>query len=329
MQSWGETPFRAKQIMAAAWTPGTSLFSQVSMLPLALRKKLDDFFLISKPFMPKNLVTSTDGTSKALFELSDKLQIESVAIPFRNRLTFCLSSQVGCSLGCRFCATARMGFIRNLTTAELVGQLRGLIALVKRLPTSIVLMGMGEPLQNLDSVRSFVELIHHPQALNWSANKTTISTSGWLPGLEAITQNPLPAKLAFSLNAVTDGMRSQIMPVNRRYPLADILAALKKYAQAKQESITVEYVLLKGVNDRPEDARILARLLKSLPSKINLIPWNEVAGIPFHSPSAEIVQQFKTELLKQGALATLRLSRGAAIGAACGQLARQHHRRAA
>jgi 23S rRNA (adenine2503-C2)-methyltransferase len=329
MATWGETPFRVRQIIGAAWTPDVTQFAQVSALPLALRRKLDEHFFIPAPWMPKSVLKAADGTCKAVFELNDGRQVESVSIPLPNRLTFCLSSQVGCALGCRFCATARMGFVRHLASGEIIGQLRGLAAYGKQKPTNVVLMGMGEPLQNLEAVRSFVDLIHHPQALSWSPNKTTISTSGWLPGIESLIAQPLPAKLAFSFNAVTDELRNRIMPVNRRYPLGEILPALKKYVRSRNETLTVEYVLLGGVNDRPEDARLLARLLKSLPSKINLIPFNETPGIPFKAPKAETVQAFKAELQKHGALTTLRQSRGAEIGAACGQLARQPQRRAA
>ncbi|NTV52745.1 MAG: 23S rRNA (adenine(2503)-C(2))-methyltransferase RlmN [Candidatus Firestonebacteria bacterium] len=329
MNAWGETPFRVRQIIAAAWAPETASFAQITTLPLALRRKLDEHFFIPAPWVPKSVFTAADGTAKAVFELSDGRQIESVSIPLPRRLTFCLSSQVGCALGCRFCATARMGFVRHLSTGEIVGQLRGLRAYGSKLPTNVVLMGMGEPLQNLDSVRGFVELISHPQALSWSPNKTTISTSGWLPGLEDLITHPLPAKLAFSFNAVTDEIRNRIMPVNRRYPLSDVLATLKKYSRAKSETLTVEYVLLKGVNDRLEDARLLVRLLKALPSKINLIPFNEIPGIPFQAPDPETVLAFKAELQKHGALTTLRSSRGAEIGAACGQLARQPQKQAA
>jgi 23S rRNA (adenine2503-C2)-methyltransferase len=329
MGAWGETPFRVRQIIAAAWAPGTAAFSAVSALPLPLRRKLDGHFTIPAPWAPRSVLTAADGTAKAVFELADGRQVESVSIPLPGRLTFCLSSQVGCALGCRFCATARMGFVRNLSAGEIAGQLRGLMAYGKKAPTNVVLMGMGEPLQNLDAVRGFVELIHHPQALNWSRNKTTISTSGWLPGIEALIAEPLPAKLAFSFNAPTEALRSRLMPVNRKFPLADVLAALKKYARTKGETLTVEYVLLRGVNDRPEDARLLARLLKSLPSKINLIPFNEIPGIPFRTPDADTVRAFQAELQKHGTLTTLRSSRGAEIGAACGQLARQPQRRAA
>ncbi len=329
MHTWGETAFRVKQIIAAAWKPNVSRFSDVSTLPKLLRQKLDAYFSIPAPWIPKQRLASSDGTVKGVFELADGAQIESVSIPLEGRLTFCLSSQVGCAMGCRFCATARMGFIRNLTAGEISGQLRSLMHLVNQIPTNIVLMGMGEPLQNLDAVRTFTELIHHPQALSWSPKKTTVSTSGWIPGITAITEQPLPARLAFSLNAVTDEVRTQIMPINRRFPLAEVMTALKKYAHATQESITIEYVLIRGVNDRIEDARILARLLKSLPSKINLIPWNEIPGIDLHAPTSDSVQQFKLELAKMGALAIVRVSRGSAIGAACGQLARQHSRRAA
>ncbi len=329
LAEWQIPLFRTAQVIAAAWSPGAEGFSGVSSLPRSLRARLDERFVLPAPPTPVRTLNAPDGTVKAVFALADGAEIESVGIPQGRRLTFCLSSQVGCALGCRFCATARLGFRRNLTAGELIAQVRGLAAWMKRPPTNLVLMGMGEPLQNLPALRSALALLLHPQALNWSPHKTTVSTSGWVPGLEALTAEPLPAKQAFSLKAVDDDLRSRLMPVNRRYPLERVMTALRAYARVDPRPIAVEYVLLGGTNDRPEDARRLGRLLRTLPVKINLIAWNPVPGLPYRTPSEEAIAAFRRELRSEHHLVTRRLSRGVEIGAACGQLAGRAERRAA
>jgi len=327
LSGWNEPDFRVNQVIAAAWTPGMTSFAQATSLPLDLRDKLDRHFLPSDPPKPQTVWQAQDGTVKALFNFSDGARIESVSIPFQERLTFCLSTQCGCSLGCRFCATSTLGFKRNLTAGEIIAQIRGLAALQQHTPTNLVFMGMGEPLQNLDALRRVLEIIGHSKTLRWSPSKTTVSTSGWVPGIEAITREPIPAKLAFSLNAAHDDLRSKLMPVNRRYPLQQVLDALRKYVLVSDQPVTVEYVLLGGVNDRPEEARLLLRLLKNLPSKINLIPWNAAPGMPFRPPSDKAIADFVQELRRGHARVTLRASRGTEIGAACGQLAARSVRR--
>lgn len=329
LAEWQAPRFRTAQVIAAAWSPGAEAFSGVCALPRSLRSRLDERFVLPAPPKPVRTLNAPDGTVKAVFSLADGAEIESVGIPQGRRLTFCLSSQVGCALGCRFCATARLGFRRNLSAGELIAQVRGLAAWMQRPPTNLVFMGMGEPLQNLPALRSALALLTHPQALNWSPHKTTVSTSGWVPGLEALAAKPLPAKLAFSLNAVSDDLRSRLMPVNRRYPLERVLAALRAYARRDPREIAVEYVLLAGTNDRPEDARRLGRLLRTLPVKINLIAWNPVPGLPFRTPGEDAIAAFRRELRSEHHLVTQRLSRGAEIGAACGQLAGRAERRAA
>lgn len=329
LSDWNEPAFRASQTIAAAWTPGAVRFAEATSLPQALRARLDATFVLPRPLKPKTVRTAADGTVKALFEFADGACVESVGIPHQDRLTFCLSTQCGCALGCAFCATARLGFRRNLVPGEIIGQIRGLSALLQRTPTNLVLMGMGEPLQNLEAVRNVLAQITHPKAMNWSPRKTTVSTSGWLPGIQAITRDPIPAKLAFSLNAARNDLRDRLMPVNRRWPLAEVLAALREYARATGQAVTVEYVLLGGVNDGPEDARLLVRLLRNLPCKINLIPWNPSPESTFRPPAPAAVDAFLRELRRGRTLVTFRESRGAEIGAACGQLAARAQRRAA
>ncbi|MEW6515754.1 MAG: 23S rRNA (adenine(2503)-C(2))-methyltransferase RlmN [candidate division FCPU426 bacterium] len=324
--AWGESAYRTKQVIAAAWEPGAASFRQATSLPVALRQQLDHAFQLPKPWLPENEYEAPDGTLKAVFRLADRETIESVAIPKDDRLTFCLSTQAGCAMGCRFCASARGGLRRSLTAGEIIGQIRSLALRLDQRPTNLVLMGMGEPLQNLDAVRSALEQLTHPQAWNFSPKKTVVSTSGWLPGLEALSRFPLPAKLAFSLNAPDGMLRNRLMPVNRRFPLERVMEALRRYTQASGDPVCIEYVLLGGVNDRPQDARAVGRLLRNLPCKINLIAYNPVPDGEFHAPDDEAVAAFTRELRSHRLLCTLRTSRGSGIAAACGQLAGQTRR---
>ncbi|MCK5242235.1 23S rRNA (adenine(2503)-C(2))-methyltransferase RlmN [bacterium] len=327
MREWQEPAYRSNQIIAAAWNPKIADFSLATSLPKNLREKLNVTFFIPRPLVPVKKQISEDKTVKALFILEDKSSIESVAIPKDNRLTFCLSTQVGCAMGCSFCATAQLGLKRHLSSAEIIAQIRSLIALLGQQPTNLVFMGMGEPLQNLNAVRSCLEIITHPKAMNWSPHKSIISTCGWVPGIEAITTAPLKAKLALSLNAVNNTLRNKLMPINRRFPLEKVLPAIQKYSQATGEQVSIEYLLLHGVNDRLEDAACLGRLLKNYNVKINIIPYNPVAGLAFKPPTEKSLAAFLHELRKSRILITLRTSRGKTIGAACGQLAGQKIRK--
>lgn len=323
LTSWGEPAFRARQVIAEAWKPHATDFSDSTSLPTALRTRLNQTFSLPAPPRPRAETRAEDGTRKALFVFPKQARVESVAIPKDHRLTFCISTQAGCAMGCRFCASTRTGLIRDLSTAEIIHQVRGLSQLLGKKPTNLVFMGMGEPLQNLPAVRGALELLTHPKAWNWSPHKSIVSTCGWIPGLEAITRDPLPAKLAFSMNAVTEEQRNQIMPINRRYPLKKVVAALRDYARTTGDTVCIEYVLIKGVNDRPEDARILGRWLKNLDVKVNLISFNPVLGCDFRPPDPPVVAAFVREMRAAKILCTLRTSRGNTIAAACGQLAGQ------
>jgi len=329
LADWKEPAYRVNQIIAAVWTPGITNFSEVTSIPISLRTRLNSYFFIPAPIQPKKELISEDGTFKALFTFADQMKIESVAIPKDDRLTFCLSTQVGCAMGCRFCATAQLGFHRNLTPAEIIAQIRGLAFRLKRKPTNLVFMGMGEPLQNLEAVRTALDIITYPQAMNWSPHKSIISTCGWVPGIEAITQKPIKAKLALSLNAVDNQLRNHLMPVNRQYPLEKVLTAIRHYSMATGDSVSIEYMLISGINDRIQDATLLAHLLKKYRVKINLIPFNPIPGINFCPPSEATIAAFLRELRKSKILTTLRTSRGKTIGAACGQLSGKQMRKVA
>jgi 23S rRNA (adenine2503-C2)-methyltransferase len=268
--------------------------------------------------------TSSDGTVKLGLRLHDGEAIESVLIPDGARLTLCVSSQAGCAVGCGFCATGRLGLVRNLSAGEIVGQVvrarehasaAGLGPL-----TNIVFMGMGEPLQNWPAVRDAVELLNAPNAYNFSRHKITVSTSGVLPRLEAVVREAR-TDLAFSMHATDDAGRSESIPLNRAYPLADVIAELKRLALHHGARIMVQYLLLAGRNDSPRHARELWSWLENWPCHINLLEYNPVAGLPYARPNSEVTARFKAELLALGARVYHRESRGRDIAGACGQLA--------
>lgn len=262
---------------------------------------------------------SADGTTRYLFGLDDGESIESVLIPEEDRLTLCISSQVGCAMACSFCLTGAIGFRRNLTTYEIVDQVLSVsrdITPVKL--TNVVLMGMGEPLANFDNV---VEALWRMTAMcRLSPRRITISTAGLAPRITDLGRHAPPVNLAVSLNATTDGVRTRIMPINRTYPLAVLLSACREFPLAPRRRITFEYVLLKGINDSPADAQRLVGLLRDIPSKVNLIPFNPYAGAEFKPPDEAAVLAFQKILLDHHLTAIIRKSKGQDVGAACGQL---------
>jgi len=319
--SLGEKPFRAGQL--AAWLYGKEIrsFAEMTSLAKSFREKLASSAQIS--FLQADQIQSAkDGTKKYRFILKDGERIESVLIPEKDHFTLCLSTQVGCALHCQFCLTGKRGFVRNLDPSEIIDQILGVRA---TLPagaklTHLVLMGQGEPLMNPVNVLRALEIIRSPQGLQFSNRRVTLSTAGIIPRVEELASRKHFVKLAVSLNASTDEQRSTLMPVNRKYPLKDLLAACRKIPLSNRERITFEYVLLQGVNDSLEDARRLAHLLKGLQAKVNLIPFNEYPGAPFRRPAEEKIQQFQEVLRDHRLTAIVRQSKGADIQAACGQL---------
>jgi 23S rRNA (adenine2503-C2)-methyltransferase len=267
------------------------------------------------------VLTDADGTRKLLCRLHDGEKIESVLINGEDRLTLCISSQVGCAFGCRFCLTGRKGYRRNLTSGEIVDQICA--ACLELEPqerlTNLVFMGMGEPLANLEQVLKALEIITSEQGLHFSTRRVTLSTVGLIPEMLKLSRL-FPIKLAVSLHAADDETRSGIMPINKRYPLEELLEACRKMDLPRRNRITFEYLLLGGVNDSPEAARKLAKLLTGLRAKINLIPFNEYPGATFKTPLSSRVEEFQKILLDYHFTATVRQSRGAGIMAACGQL---------
>src|SRR5260221_9656044 len=286
-----------------------------------LRATLARDFMIATPELTHR-ETSTDGTEKFLLRLADGRHIESVFIPDTPAMTFCISTQVGCAMACAFCLTGKMGLVRNLTAGEIVGQVRVLADALQMRDAAfnIVLMGMGEPLHNYDETMKALRILTDAQGFAMPARRITLSTVGLLPALERLAKEPVMPNLAISLHAPTDLQRGELVPINKKYGVGDIIAAARRFPLKKRGRITFEYVLLAGVNDSPQDAHRLAKLLAGVKSKVNLIPLNAAAGIPFERPSDAAVDQFARIVAEHGLTVSVRKSRGRDIRAACGQL---------
>lgn len=319
----GLKKYRADQILKWVYSHYASSFEDMTNIAKAERSLLASFFFISSPKIIRTEV-SGDGTRKFLFELEDKHTIESVLIPDEDRQTLCISSQVGCQQACRFCLTGSGGFERNLKSYEISDQVAAVQRILKeegtRGVTNIVLMGMGEPLANFDEVVKALTLITSENGLGFSPRRVTVSTDGLVPEIEKLGKSGVKVNLAVSLNATTDDVRDRIMPVNRRYPIKVLLAACKRFPLEPRRRITFEYVMLKGVNDSVEDAERLAKLLRGVKCKVNLIPFNPFPGSEFKRPDDSAVRRFQKVLLDHHYTAPVRESRGRDISAACGQL---------
>jgi 23S rRNA (adenine2503-C2)-methyltransferase len=312
-------PYRAKQVFQWLWQKGVNDFSQMTNLSLKLRGVLKERFVIEDIKLIKSLKAS-DGAEKFLFELEDGNKIETVFIPEPPRRTICVSTQVGCPLGCLFCATALMGFKRNLTGFEIANQIQIGQRMIGERFTNIVFMGMGEPLLNVENVNEALEIITSSIGLGISQHHITISTAGIIEGIEYLLNSKWKVKLAISLNFVDEKLRQKYMPVAKKNPLKDILKLARNYSE-KKEMVTFEYILIKGLNDSQEEAHKLLSLLKKIPSKINLIAFNEHPSLPYKSPEPERIAQFQKILFSSNHPVTLRKSKGRDILAACGQLA--------
>jgi 23S rRNA (adenine2503-C2)-methyltransferase len=326
----GQPRFRAAQVYR--WLHQRNVADPVGMtdLPLDLRSALTKSFEIRTPSIVAH-EQSSDGTEKFLLRLADGREIESVFIPDTPAMTFCISTQVGCAMACAFCLTGKMGLVRNLSAGEIVGQVRVLAHAVNLADKTfnIVLMGMGEPLHNYDATMKALRMLTDPNGFALPARRITLSTVGLLPALERLAREPIMPNLAISLHAPTDRQRGQLVPINARYGVADIVAACKRFPVRKRSRITFEYVLLAGVNDSLEDARRLATVLTGVKSKVNLIPLNEAAGIAFSRPSDEAINAFAKVLAERGLIVSVRKSRGRDIRAACGQLIVEGQRKSA
>ncbi len=320
----GEKPFRATQLLKWIYQEGVDDFDQMTNLSKSLRAWLKQHCVIQAPEILLEKVAS-DGTRKWVVEMSCGNRVESVFIPEQNRGTLCVSSQIGCALACTFCSTARQGFNRNLNVSEIIGQL---YIAQKRLGdqqriTNVVMMGMGEPLLNFDNVVAAMNLMMDDFCYGLSKRRVTISTSGIVPAMARLNA-VCDVSLAVSLHAANDELRNELVPINQKYPLAELMQACREYARlGPRKHITFEYVMLAGVNDRLSDAKALIRLLNKVPAKINLIPFNPFPQSDYHCSAMNDILKFRDLLHNAGIVTTIRKTRGDDIDAACGQLVGQ------
>ncbi|MCS6771801.1 MAG: 23S rRNA (adenine(2503)-C(2))-methyltransferase RlmN [Kiritimatiellae bacterium] len=332
LSRWGEPAFRAKQLYRHLHVHLAASFEQMTDLPRALRERLHAETRIGT--LACAAVRAADGglTRKALFQLPDGSPVESVLMVYPDRATVCVSSQSGCPMACVFCATGKLGFLHDLTPGQIVEQVYWAARLVQHEPfpvrrlTNVVFMGMGEPFNNYANWRAAVELLHDPEGFNMGARSFTVSTVGLIPGIRRLADDPLPINLAISLHAPNDELRTEMMPVNKSFPIADLLEAVREYTEKTGRRVSFEYVLLQEKNDSTEQAKDLGRLLRASGIRpelmhVNLIPWNPVPGTPLSRSHRNRVRAFQAALQSLAIPCTVRVERGVEIGAACGQLA--------
>ena len=324
--SIGEKPFRADQVMKWMYHQGVTDFSAMTNLGVQLRQRLQELAIIQPPEVLSEQL-SVDGTIKWLMGFGGGNAIETVFIPEPKRGTLCISSQVGCALNCTFCATGAQGFNRNLAAGEIVGQVWQAARALghqrngERRITNVVLMGMGEPLLNFEAVLPALEVLRDDLGFGLAAKRVTLSTAGMVPGIDRL-RDSIDVALAVSLHAPNDELRETLVPLNRKYPIAELMAACQRYVSEKHKrTVTFEYTLIDGVNDQPEHARQLVKLLRRVPSKLNLIPFNPFPGTSYHCSTESRIREFQQIVMAGGLIATVRKTRGDDIDAACGQLA--------
>jgi 23S rRNA (adenine2503-C2)-methyltransferase len=325
-----EPAYRADQVLQWVYQKPTDSFDQMTNLPAVLRQKLAASFELNAVHSLRTR-HATDTTEKFLFQLHDHALIETVLIPATpgltsqsDRHTVCVSTQVGCAFGCKFCASGLQGLKRNLNAAEIVDQVVAVRRITNQRVTNLVIMGMGEPLANYDSLMRALKILNAPWALGIGARKIAVSTAGVVPGIQQLAAEPMQIRLAISLHGATDEVRNRIMPINRKYPLEELLAACEYYCRTKERMLTFEYILIDGVNDTLEQAHKLGAMARRLHAKVNLIPYNPVEGLPWKRPDRDRCKMFQHTLKTHGIAATLRIEKGVDIAAACGQLRLQH-----
>lgn len=322
LDQWGISNAQVNALLRCIYREGVSDFLQMEGLSKSLKQNLSDHYACAIPGQAQRILSS-DGTSKYLFCFADNTRIDTVLIPSAERRTLCISSQAGCALGCTFCATGKGGFERNLSAAEIIAQIwhveRDLQNDGERV-SNVVMMGMGEPLLNFPALIKALSLLRDAYAFDLPRRRVTVSTAGYIPRIAELAQHA-DVTLAVSLHAANDDLRSRLVPINKKYKLADLLQACRDYAQASDsKTITFEYVMLQGVNDSEADAKALACLLKDFPAKLNLIPFNDFEDSDFTASSPAVIERFRQQLFGAGLVATVRRPRGSDIGAACGQL---------
>lgn len=326
LSDWGEPEYRANQIWTGIYKQFKSNPADLSNTPLPIRSRLETTFSFTN-LTPAELLTSSDGkTVKTLFKLSDGQAIEAVLLRYSDRNTLCISSQVGCAMGCVFCATGQMGYRRNLSSGEIVEQVIHYARILKQTNeeiTNVVVMGMGEPFHNYESTLSAINRLNHPLGMNLGMRHFTVSTVGIVPMIYKFADEQSQINLAVSLHAADDELRNSLIPVNKRYPLEDLIAACRYYVEKTHRRISFEWALIRDVNDLPEQAIKLARLLKGLLCHVNVIPLNPTHGYHRLSTTKERAQKFRDVLMKSGIPCTIRVRRGIDIQAGCGQLAIQ------
>jgi 23S rRNA (adenine2503-C2)-methyltransferase len=324
-ESIGEKPFRAQQVLKWIYHHAETDIAAMSNLGIALRQKLISIAEIKLPEILREQ-RSNDGTVKWLIGFYGGNAVETVFIPESRRGTLCISSQVGCALNCSFCSTGTQGFARNLTSGEIIGQVwlaakaLGHARNAQRHITNIVMMGMGEPLLNFDAVVAAMSVMRNDLGFGFAAKRVTLSTAGLVPGIYRLRET-IDVALAVSLHSPLDDVRTELVPLNRKYPIAELMQACRDYVSEKHKrTVTFEYTLIEGVNDHPEHARKLVKLLRTVPSKLNLIPFNPFPGTDYRCSSQERITQFQQIVMRGGLIATVRKTRGEDIDAACGQL---------
>ncbi len=324
LQSWGEPGFRAKQIWQGLYQNWWSQPDEFTTLSKTLRQRLSDEIDFSHLRVVTELKSSDGETLKTLFYLPDDLPIETVRMRYDKRRTLCISTQAGCAMGCTFCATGQMGFLRNLSSGEIVEQViyfaRRLAAQDERV-TNIVVMGMGEPLHNYQATLDAIRRLNHTDGMNLGARRFTVSTVGLVPQIRQLIEEDIQINLAISLHAADDELRASMLPVNHRYPIADLIAAVREYSRTTKRRVTFEWALIQQVNDTPEQAQKLAKLLQGMLAHVNLIPLNPTQGFTGEASSQIRAKRFQETLENQGIACTIRLRRGIDIQAGCGQLA--------
>jgi 23S rRNA (adenine2503-C2)-methyltransferase len=325
LTSWGAPKYRAKQIFGWAYDRLVEDYDQMTNVPAALRARLAE----ELPFVPYRnvrevtLAEAEGETIKTLFATADERHVEAVLMFYPDRVTACVSCQIGCPIRCTFCATGLGGLERNLTTGEIVAQVITLARRARaagRTLTNVVMMGMGEPLANYDPTLKFIGIINDPAGLNFGARRITVSTAGIVPGIDRLATEPQAVNLAVSLHAPVDDLRTSLVPLNRRWPVDELLAACHRYVNSTHRRVSFEYILIDGLNDTPALAEELARKLQGLLCHVNLIPCNPTPAGPFQPPAHAAIDQFATILRAAGIATTVRWSRGVSIAAACGQL---------